>query len=116
MVLNIPKVLENDIKSFCEINKIEDINNFLVCCLRDGYNIAKYGTSPQENFINENKPLKIEKYETEEKSESKGVEGKEVKRRGRPKKKLTADEKISKPIEKEEESVKPKKKIRIISD
>ena len=116
MVLDIPRVLENDIKSFCEINNIEDISGFLVCCLRDGYNVAKYGTSPKENFINENKPLKIEKYESEEKSESKGVEGKEVKRRGRPKKQVATNEEISKPIEKEEESVKPKKKIRIISD
>ena len=115
MEINLPRVLENDIKSFCKLNEINDIDAFLITCLRNGYNIVKYGTSPKENFNNENKPLSIESYDTE-KVDVKAVEGEPKKKPGRPKKQPTNSEEISKSIEEKEEPIKPKRKIRIIKD
>ena len=117
MNLTIPKSLESDIMNFVKINEIEDINGFLVNCLRDGYNIIKYGTSPKENFKNENKPLNIEEYETNtEKSDSEGIQA-EQKKDVKPTKKRTSTRKEdSKQIEEREEPIKPKKKIQIIKN
>jgi len=114
MYIEIPRSLDNDIMSFVRLNKIEDINGFLTICLRNGFNIVKYGISPQDNFNKENKPLNIEVYDTEEKSNVEGLERKETKRRGRPKKQQSTNEESV--IQKEEkvEPIKPKKKITII--
>ena len=117
MNLTIPKSLELDIMNFVRVNEIEDVNNFLVNCLRDGYNIMKYGTSPQENFKNENKPLKIEEYDTNnEKSDSERVEAEQKKRIGRPKKGASTNKESSEQVEEREEPIKPKKKIQIIKN
>lgn len=110
MLITIPRTLETDIMNFVKINNIEDINNFLVVCLRDGFSIAKYGVSPKDNFNKENKPLNIEKYDKEENNFS-GVEGEKPKKRGRPKKQQPKEESS---IQKQEEVVKPKKIIRIL--
>jgi hypothetical protein len=111
MLIEISRVLETDIMNFVKVNEIKDINAFLAGCLRDGFNIAKYGVSPQDNFKNENKPFKIENYDTEEESNTEGVE--KPKKRGRPKKQQANEESI---IQEEEkvEPIKPKKKITII--
>lgn len=100
--------------SFVKLNQIEDVNGFLTGCLRDGFNIAKYGYSPKDNFNKENKPFKVENYDSKEESNIEGVERKETKRRGRPRKDSQTIEESSKP--KEEEIVKPKKKITIIKN
>ena len=113
MLITISKTLETDIMNFAKINEIDDINSFLANCLRDGFNIAKYGTSPQDNFKKENKPLKIEKYDTEESNFGR-VDGNEKKRPGRPKKQNRENEESSEQIKKTEENIKPKKTIRII--
>jgi hypothetical protein len=112
MLITIPKTLETDIMNFVKLNKIEDINLFLSICLRDGFNIAKYGRSPQDNFNKENKPFKIDENDKKE-LDIRETERKETKRRGRPKKQSTTEESI-KQEEKREEVVKPKKKITII--
>ena len=78
MTLEIPKKLEKDIKSFCEINNVEDIENFLISCLSKGFAIVKFGETPKDNFKSENKPLKIEKYDSKEKINSERVEEKEA--------------------------------------
>ena len=116
-MLTLPRPLETDIMNFCKVNEISDVESFLVSCLRDGFNIAKFGTSPQENFKNENKPLKINKNDDyKEESNSERVEEvKETpKRRGRPRKETRKEESL--PTEEVEEPVKPKKKIRIIKN
>ena len=121
MEITVSKVLEKDIMNFIRLNEIGDINLFLSNCLRDGFNIAKYGHSPQDNFNKENKPFKLENNEhTEQEINTERVEEKETKRRGRPKKQPTEtkesiihkEEKVE-PI-KEIEILKPKKKITII--
>ena len=101
MSIEIPKNLEKDIKDFAKLNEVQDIGNFVIECLRDGFNIAKYGYSPIDNFKKENKPFKNEDY-VEEKIESK--------------RKVERIEET--PIERTEqqEEVKPKKKIRIINN
>ena len=114
MLITISKTLENDIMSFVKLNQVEDINGFLASCLRDGFNIAKYGYSPKDNFNKENKPFKIENYDNKEESNTEGVERKEAKKKGRPRKEAPTNEESSKP--KEEEIVKPKKKITIIKN
>ena len=115
MIIEISRALESDIMNFVRVNEVKDINGFLASCLRDGFNIAKYGVSPQDNFKSENKPLKIENYDsTEKESNSKGVEKEKGKRKGRPKKQPSTSEEDIKPIEKTEEPIKPNKTIRII--
>lgn len=113
MIIEISKSLEADIMNFVKLNYIEDINNFLACCLRDGFNIAKYGISPKDNLKKENKPLKIENYDTE-KFYTERLEGNEKKKPDRAKKQSGEREESIKQIEKNEESIKPKKTIRII--
>lgn len=117
MFITIPRVLENDIMNFVRLNNVEDVNSFLVSCLRDGFNIAKYGYSPQDNFNKENKPFKIEEYGTEEKVDIEGLEKKETKKRGRPKKQQSTEEENVKSVEErkeEQQPIKLKKTIRII--
>lgn len=114
MILALPRALELDIMNFVRVNEIEDINLFLTNCLRDGYNIAKFGTSPRDNFEKENKPLKVENYDNKEESNTEGLERKEVKRKGRPKKETPVIEEVSEPVKEEEQPVVQKKKIRII--
>ena len=106
MSIEIPKNLEKEIKDFAKLNEVQDIDNFVIECLRDGFNIAKYGYSPIDNFKKENKPFKTENY-VEEKNESK--------RKGASEKVKRVEEA---PIERTEqqEEVRPKKKIRIINN
>ena len=73
MLITISKTLENDIMSFVKLNQIEDVNGFLTGCLRDGFNIAKYGYSPKDNFNKENKPFKVENYDSKEESNMKAA-------------------------------------------
>ena len=110
MSIEIPKKLEKEIKDFAKLNEVQDIDNFIIECLRDGFNIAKYGYSPIDNFKKENKPFKNEDY-VEEKIEQK--------RKGASTKVESVEET---PIERTEQQkekvivVKPKKKIRIINN
>lgn len=113
MFLTIPRKLEDEINSFCELNEITDINEFLVSCLYKGYTIVKFGTTPKDNFNKENKPLEIEKYE-ESKINTQGVAGRlESHKKAKPKQNKEESEPIK---EEEQESIKVKKKIRILKD
>ena len=46
--------LYQEIKEYCELNNIEDINKEINRLLRIGFNIEKYGTSPF-SFVPEHK-------------------------------------------------------------
>ena len=117
MSIEIPKILEKEIKDFAKLNDIEDIDDFIISCIRGGFNIAKYGYSPKDNFNKENKPFKEEDYDTEKENYSSRVEGEgDSKKKGRPKKEKTVEERFIEPIKKAEEAVKPKKKILIINN
>lgn len=114
MLITISRTLETDIMNFVRLNKIENINDFLSNCLRDGFNIAKYGFSPKDNFEKENKPFKIESHESEDNITR--LETSEKKKSGRPRKEQAKKEESVIHEEKNDEIVKPKKKIIIIKD
>ena len=46
--------LKKEIEAYCRLNKIDDVESFREECLRQGFNIIKYGISPQDNFKKEN--------------------------------------------------------------
>ena len=62
MNIDLPKTLEKDLYEFCMMNNIEDVNSFIVTCFRNGYYIAKYGISPEDNFKSQNKPFEIKEF------------------------------------------------------
>jgi hypothetical protein len=43
LTLNIPKIDGEDVKSFCKLNEVDNIDNFLYSCFKKGYYIEKYG-------------------------------------------------------------------------
>jgi hypothetical protein len=42
-MLNINSKYENDIRQYCKINNIEDVNLFVTQCFKQGFDIKKYG-------------------------------------------------------------------------
>lgn len=61
--------LKKEIETFCRLNKIDDVESFREECLRQGFNIIKYGISPQDNFKKENNIDTIVKDDVRDKSE-----------------------------------------------
>lgn len=45
-IFNLPKQLGDEIKMFCNLNEIENIDNFIMGCLRGGFAIEKFGRVP----------------------------------------------------------------------
>jgi hypothetical protein len=45
-MLNIKESLFSDIKSYCKLNNVEDINDFINRIIEIGFNIEKYGAAP----------------------------------------------------------------------
>ena len=46
--------VKSEIEAYCRLNQIDDVEGFKEECLRQGFNIIKYGVSPQDNFKREN--------------------------------------------------------------
>lgn len=55
LTLNIPKIDGEDVKSFCKLNEVDNIDNFLYSCFKKGYYIEKYG------LYGNNEPVFIDK-------------------------------------------------------
>jgi DNA repair exonuclease SbcCD ATPase subunit len=55
LMLSIPKIDGDDVKSFCKLNEIDNIDNFLYSCFKKGYYIEKYG------LLTDGEPVFIEK-------------------------------------------------------
>jgi len=69
------------IQEYCELNGIEDINNFANRCATQGFNIVKYGLSPADNIKRENNGIKDLKNESRKKrKEQPGVSEEEKQR------------------------------------
>lgn len=69
------------IQEYCELNGIDDINNFANRCATQGFNIVKYGLSPADNIKRENNGIKDLKNESRKKrKEQPGVSGEEKQR------------------------------------
>tara|TARA_R110001583_G_scaffold79358_1_gene214337 strand:- start:16016 stop:16651 length:636 start_codon:yes stop_codon:yes gene_type:complete len=44
--LELPKDLKNEVEQFCNLNEIEDCDEFLLGCLKGGFAIEKWGRTP----------------------------------------------------------------------
>lgn len=51
--------LNKNIIEYCKLNDISDIENFKFQCLLKGFNIEKYGMSPQDNLSQQ---VKVNQY------------------------------------------------------
>lgn len=49
MNIEIDNKLTSKIEEYCHVNGIEDINNFALNCLKEGFNITMFGVSPIDN-------------------------------------------------------------------
>ena len=49
--MKVPKKLKDEIKLFCDLNKIKDIDKFIVSVIQIGFNIEKYGNAPWRQEI-----------------------------------------------------------------
>ena len=81
--LYVNQTLERQIRQYCELNEIEDINAFANRCLSQGFSIIKFGSSPKDNIQRENKGIKdIDKdeYKRQTKQETKPSREEETKR------------------------------------
>jgi len=56
--LYINTTLEKSIRSYCDLNGIEDINAFANRCATQGFSIIKFGMSPKDNIERENNGIK----------------------------------------------------------
>ena len=66
--LYVNQTLEKQIRQYCEMNEIEDINAFANRCVAQGFAIVKFGVSPKDNFERENNGIKdIKKNESRKK-------------------------------------------------
>ena len=66
--LYVNQTLERQIRQYCEMNDIEDVNAFANRCLSQGFSIVKFGTSPKDNVERENKGIKDVKKASETKN------------------------------------------------
>ena len=56
--LYVNPTLEKQVRQYCELNDIEDVNAFANRCLSQGLNIIKFGMSPKDNVERENNGIK----------------------------------------------------------
>ena len=56
--LYINPTLERQIRQYCELNEIDDVNAFVNRCATQGFNVIKFGTSPKDNVERETKGIK----------------------------------------------------------
>lgn len=109
--LYVNQTLERQIRQYCELNEIEDINAFANRCLSQGFSIIKFGTSPKDNVERETKGIKdIKKTNGKKETHNETVEEQPTDKREEP---TTVKKEESKPIEERKEGV-TVRKIQII--
>ena len=109
--LYVNQTLEKQIRQYCELNEIEDINAFANRCLSQGFSIIKFGTSPKDNVEREAKGIKdIKKTNGKKETNTKRVEEQPTDKREES---TTVKKEESKPIEERKEGV-TVRKIQII--
>ena len=54
MTISIPSITSKQIKEYCFINSIDNIEGFCVECLMKGFSIEKFGNSPLDKIKMEN--------------------------------------------------------------
>jgi hypothetical protein len=111
--LYINTTLEKSIRSYCDLNGIEDINAFANRCAMQGFSIIKFGMSPKDNIERENNGIKdIKKNAARKKEEDPPRQDVEEQTEQKQTRSQT-DEKEVKPTEERKENV-TVRKIRII--
>ena len=45
-MIEIPTKLKENIEAYCKLNEVEDVNDFIIKCAKDGLTLDKYGVSP----------------------------------------------------------------------
>ena len=50
MTISIPSIITKQIKEYCSLNSIDDIEGFCVKCLMKGLSIEKFGNSPLDKI------------------------------------------------------------------
>ena len=50
MTISIPSITSKQIKEYCSINSIDNIEGFCVECLMKGFSIEKFGNSPLDKI------------------------------------------------------------------
>ena len=109
--LYVNQTLEKQIRQYCELNEIEDINAFANRCLSQGFNIIKFGVSPKDNVEREIKGIKdIKKTNGKKEVDTKGVEEQPTIKREES---ATVKKEESKPTEERKEGI-TVRKIQII--
>ena len=109
--LYVNQTLERQIRQYCELNEIEDINAFANRCLSQGFNIVKFGISPKDNVERETKGIKdIKRTNGKKEVDIKGVEKQPTTKREEP---STIKKEESKPTEERKEGI-TVRKIQII--
>ena len=49
--MNIPKKILNEIEEFCKLNKVKDVDKFMLSIFQTGFNVEKYGNAPWKQEI-----------------------------------------------------------------
>ena len=73
MTISIPSITSKQIKEYCSINSIDNIEGFCVECLIKGFSIEKFGNSPLDK-------IKMENGIDTEKKEQESVKNENVKK------------------------------------
>lgn len=73
MTISIPSITSKQIKEYCAINSIDNIEGFCVECLMKGFSIEKFGNSPLDK-------IKMENGIDTEKKEQESVKNENVKK------------------------------------
>lgn len=84
--LYINPTLEKSIRSYCELNEIEDINAFANRCALQGFNVVKFGVSPKDNIQRENngiKDIKKNASTRKKKDTTREDEGEQIEKKGK---------------------------------
>ena len=73
MTISIPSITSKQIKEYCSINSIDNIEGFCVECLMKGFSIEKLGNSPLDK-------IKMESGIDTEKKEQESVKNENIKK------------------------------------
>ena len=57
--MDIPKKIRLDIEKFCKLNKIKDVDKFIIKTLETGFNVEKYGNAPWKTEVEKEVPVEI---------------------------------------------------------
>ena len=45
-MIELPSNLKENIEAYCKLNEVEDVNDFVIKCAKDGLTLDKYGVAP----------------------------------------------------------------------